>query len=71
MAVRKPPNKKSCTTLEQATVGQLTSNIKNKQARSEVYGKLKVIKKVRNQSGWLDLCSGQETAIKTLTISSI
>ena len=31
---------------EGATVGQLTSHIKNKLARSEVYGKLKHIKKV-------------------------
>ena len=48
MAIKKPPVKNARSSLSEATVGQLTSNIKNKLARSEVYAKLKNAKRVRS-----------------------
>lgn len=46
MAKKKPPNSKGKASLREATIGQLTSNIRNKQTRSEVYSKLKNVKRV-------------------------
>jgi len=46
-ANRKPQNNKP-SAIKGASIGQLTSNIKNKQTRSEVFTKLKHTKKVSN-----------------------